>query len=145
MFASAWTRKDIQPTVAFLTTRVKSPEKDNWLKLKRLLKYIRGTISMPLILKAESLSIVKWWVDTSYATRGDERGHTGATTSMGEGSITGISEKQKINTRSSTESERVTVNEVAPQMLWTRYFIESQVYKLDESVLNQDNMSVMLL
>jgi hypothetical protein len=65
--------------------------------------------------------------------------------SIGMGSITGISKKQKINTRSSTESELVGVHDVAPQMLWTRYFIEAQGYKLKESILNQDNMSAMLL
>ncbi len=32
-------RQDIQTAVAFLTTRVKSPDKDNWGKLKRVLKY----------------------------------------------------------------------------------------------------------
>jgi hypothetical protein len=30
-------------------------------------------------------------------------------------------------------------------MLWTRYFIEAQGYKLDKSILHQDNMSAMLL
>jgi hypothetical protein len=30
-------------------------------------------------------------------------------------------------------------------MLWTRYFIEAQGYKLKESILHQDNMSAMLL
>jgi hypothetical protein len=64
---------------------------------------------------------------------------------MGKGSITGISKKQKINTRSSTASKLVGVHGVAPHMLWTRYFIEAQGYKLDESVLNQDNVSVILL
>jgi hypothetical protein len=29
-------------------------------------------------------------------------------------------------------------------MLWTRYFIEAQDYKLEKSILNQDNMSAML-
>jgi hypothetical protein len=115
------------------------------MKLKRLLKYIRGTIYMPLILKADSLNIVKWWVDASYAPHGDCKGHTGATISMGTGSIMGISRKQKINTRISTESELVGVHNVAPQMLWTRYFIEAQCYKLKESILHQDNMSAMLL
>jgi hypothetical protein len=100
---------------------------------------------MPLILKADSLDIVKWWVDVSYATHGNCKGHTGATMSMGTGSITGISKKQKINTRSSTESELVGVHDVAPHMLWTRYFIEAQGYKLKESILHQDNMSAMLL
>jgi hypothetical protein len=147
LFATTRTRKDIQHTVAFLTTRVKSPDEDDWMKLKRLFKYIRGTIYMPLILKADSLNILKWWVNASYATHGDCKGHTGATMSMGTGSITGISilKKQKINTRSSTESELVGVHDVAPQMLWTRYFIEAQSYKLKESILHQDNMSAMLL
>jgi hypothetical protein len=130
LFATTRARKDIQHTVAFLTTRVKSPYEDDWMKLKRLLKYIRGTTYMPIILKADNLNIVKWWVDASYATHGDCNGHTGATMSMGTGSITGISKKQKINTRSSTESELVGVHDMAPQMLWTRYCIEAQGYKL---------------
>jgi hypothetical protein len=71
LFATTRVRKDIQHTVAFITMRVKSPDEDDWMKLKRLLKYIRGTIYMPLILKADSLNIVKWWSDASYATHGD--------------------------------------------------------------------------
>jgi hypothetical protein len=65
LFATTREKKDIMHTVAFLTTRVKSPDEDDWMKLKRLLKYIRGTIYMPLILKADSLNIVKWWVRDS--------------------------------------------------------------------------------
>jgi hypothetical protein len=38
LFASARARKDIQPSVAFLTTRVRTPNEDDWLKLKRQLK-----------------------------------------------------------------------------------------------------------
>ncbi len=33
-------RRDIQPTIAFLTTRVKQPDEDDWGKLKKLLKYL---------------------------------------------------------------------------------------------------------
>jgi hypothetical protein len=75
LFATARARNDIQHMVAVLMTRVKSPDEDDWIKLKRLLKYIRGTIYMPLALRADSLNIVKWWVDASYATHGDCRGH----------------------------------------------------------------------
>jgi hypothetical protein len=39
----------------------------------------------------------------------------------------------------------VGVQDVAPKMLWTRYFIEAQGYKLKESILNQYNVSTMLL
>jgi hypothetical protein len=53
--------------------------------------------------------------------------------------------KQRINTRSSTESELVGTHAVAPYMLRTRYFIEAQGYTLKESVLNQYIMITMLL
>ena len=32
-----------------------------------------------------------------------------------------------------------------PQMLCTRYFLEAQVYGIDENIMYQDNMSAMLL
>jgi len=46
---------------------------------------------------------------------------------------------------SSTESELVVVNDMMPQILWTRYFLESQGYKDHDSVLYQDNQSAMIL
>jgi hypothetical protein len=87
LLATTRASKDIQHAVAFLATRVKSSDEDDWMKLKRLLKYTRGTIYMPLILKADSLNIVKCWVNASYATHGDCKGHNGATMSMGTGAI----------------------------------------------------------
>ncbi len=35
--------RNIQTAVAFLTTRVKVPDEDDWGKLKRVLKYLNGT------------------------------------------------------------------------------------------------------
>jgi hypothetical protein len=145
LFASSRARKDIQCAVAFLTARVKTPDEDDWGNLKRLLRYIIGTIYMPLILKADGLNIVKWWVDASFATHKDCQGHIGGTISLGRGSIIGISKKQKNNTRSSTEAELVGVDDVAPQMLWMRYFMEEQGMKIDESIISQDNLSAMFL
>jgi hypothetical protein len=49
-------RRDIQTTVAFLTTLVKKPDNDDWGKLKRVLKYLHTTRSLHLTLSANSLS-----------------------------------------------------------------------------------------
>ena len=43
LFADFHVRRDIQTAVAFLTTRVKAPEKDDWGKLKQVMKYLKGT------------------------------------------------------------------------------------------------------
>jgi hypothetical protein len=67
LFLSARARRDIQPVTAFLTTRVKRPDEDDWGKLKRLLQYLKGTLHMPLILSADSMTMPRWWVDAAFA------------------------------------------------------------------------------
>ncbi len=43
LFMCTRARRDIQTALAFLTTRVKKPDNDDWGKLKRVLKYLNGT------------------------------------------------------------------------------------------------------
>ena len=71
IFATPHIGKDIQTAVAFLTTRVRSPDEGDWRKLRQVLQYIRSTIHTPLILRVDKLNIVKWWVDASYAMHTD--------------------------------------------------------------------------
>jgi hypothetical protein len=42
LFLSTRARRDIQPATAFLTTRVKSPDEDNWGKVKQVLGVFEG-------------------------------------------------------------------------------------------------------
>jgi hypothetical protein len=46
---------------------------------------------------------------------------------------------------SSTEAEFAGVDEVAPYMLWKRFFMQEQGLQIEESILNHDNLSDMLL
>jgi hypothetical protein len=59
--------------------------------------------------------------------------------------IYGASTQQKLNTKSSIEAELVGVNDVMPQVLWMRYFLEAQGYSVTDSVIYQANQSVILL
>ena len=43
LFAANRARRDIQTAVSFVTTRVKAPNKDDWGKLVRVLKYLNRT------------------------------------------------------------------------------------------------------
>jgi hypothetical protein len=73
------------------------------------------------------------------------RGHTGGGLTMGLGYPIVSSTKQKLNTRSSTESELVGVDDMMPSILWTRYFLKSQGYHVSDNIIFQDNKSTMLL
>ena len=100
---------------------------------------------MPLILHADNVNLIKWWVDAAYATHDDMWGHTGATMSLGHSSVLSMSKKQKLNMKSSTESELIGADNVFPQMLWTKYVLDSQGYDIEDNIMYQDNLSPKLL
>ena len=64
---------------------------------------------------------------------------------FGKGSPIGLSKKQKLNTRSSTEAELVGADDAATMILWTGLFMEKQGYPLEKNILYQDNKSAILL
>ena len=53
--------------------------------------------------------------------------------------------KQKLNTRSSTESELVGADNISVMILWTKLFMEAKGYKISKNILYQDNTSAILL
>ena len=64
---------------------------------------------------------------------------------LGRGAVVSFSRKQKINTRSSTESELVEVDNVMHTILWSLYFIQEQGYDMTHATIFQDNKSAILL
>jgi hypothetical protein len=105
LYATKRARPDTCTAIAFLATRVREPDKDDWTKLVHLMRYIRGTCTVPLILSDKGSGILKWWVDGSFAVHPNMRGHSGIGLSLGRGFPIASSTKQKLNTRSSTETE----------------------------------------
>jgi hypothetical protein len=145
LFLSCRARRDIQTAVSFLTTRVKKPDTDDWGKGKRVLQYLKWTRSMPLNLTIDNLQSTKWLVDSSHGVHEDGKGQTGAGMILGRGAIISFSRKQKSNTRSSTESELVGVDDTMPSILWSLYFLQEQGYGTTHATVYQDNKSAILL
>jgi hypothetical protein len=94
-----------------------------------------------LVIGADDMSIMKTWVDASYAVHDNMRSHTGGVISFGRGTIMSKSLKQKINTKSSTEAELVGACDYLPYSIWATNFLAEQGYELQENVLFQDNQS----
>ena len=138
-------RPDIKQVIALLCTRVKAPNQDDWDKLVRLMLFLHATKLDCLILCVDDLHVIKWWIDVSFAVHPDFKSHTGSMMSMGSGALIAGSQKQKLNTRSSTEAELVGVDDVIGKVLWTRLFLEEQGYEIERNVLHQDNKSTILL
>ena len=68
---------NIQTSSSFLRTCMKALDMDNYKKLVLVICHLHATTDMPLMVEAENLHIVKWWVDTSFAVHPDMKYHTG--------------------------------------------------------------------
>ena len=134
-------RPDIDPAISFLCTRVKSPTREDWYKLKRVMQWVNQTIDDIRVIGANDLSELFTWVDAAYAVHENMRSHTGGAMSFGWGLLHYLSAKQKLNTKSSTEAEIVGVSDYLPYTIWLRMFLECQGYYLTKNEVLQDNES----
>jgi hypothetical protein len=64
---------------------------------------------------------------------------------LGMGTTISFSNKLKVNTKSSTESEIVGANQALSFLLHTRYFIKAQGFSIKQNILFQDNQSTVCL
>jgi hypothetical protein len=99
LFMATRAQRDIQTAVTFLTMQVRSPDKDDWGKLKRVLKYLNGTKYLKLTLIMGNLGVLKWYIDGSHNVCWDCKGHGGVLFTMGKGATSSYSKKVKLNTR----------------------------------------------
>jgi hypothetical protein len=136
---------DVAPAIAFLTTRVQHPTQEDWMKLVKMMRYLKDSAEDLLTLKADGSGTIKWYTDASFSVHPDYRSHASAVMTMGRGAITSISRKQAMNAQSSTKAEVVAADEVFGSMIWSKLFLEDQGYPVKENVLFQDNQSALLL
>lgn len=145
MFVCKRGRQDIQTGIVSLATRVKEPTEQDWIKLKRILSFLKTTQNTVTALEADDSQSVYWWVDAAFAVHNDFKSHTGAYMSLGKGAIISVSTKQKVNSRSSTEAALIGLDDVISKILWTKRFIEAQGFEVPLNVVYRDNTSSMKL
>ena len=145
LFLNRRARPDIQPAIAFFTTRIQQSSEDDWKKMRRMIKFLNGTKDDVLTLEADDTHIVKWHVDAAFAIHDDFRSHTGATMFLGAGAVMSASTKQKVNTKSSTEAELIGLDDYIAQIMWTKNFLDAQGYDVKDTIIYQDNMSTIRL
>jgi histone deacetylase 1/2 len=129
-------RPDILTATSYLTTRVSKPNVDDIKKMTRVLKYLNGTRELGICIETDPGPIsVKAYIDASYAVHDDCRSQTGCIISLGKGPIYTSSSKQKINTKSSTESEVVAIADKSSQVIWSREILGWLSNQTEEEML----------
>ena len=109
------------------------------------MKYIQGTIGLPLNLSIEKSRNIKWYVDSSFEVHKEMRNHTGGLLTMATVGAYVRYSKQKTNTKSSTEANIFGVNNILTQVIWAQYFLKEQGYDIHDNVIYQDKHSAIKL
>jgi hypothetical protein len=137
MFLCKRARPDIDQAITFLSSRVKDANEGDWNKeLLWVLSFLKGTINDVLKLEADDTNTLTWYIDAAFAVHVDMKTHTGVVFTMGKGAIIGSSTKQKVNSRSSTESELIGVDNKIAKILRAKGFLEWQDFQVKLNIFS---------
>ena len=128
-----------------MSARVKDPKEQDCKNLVRVLEYLKVTPEECLTLSIEYTKLIKWWVGGLYIFHRYMRIHTGVMMPIGKRSLYYMPHKQKMNTKSSTDTVLVSADDVMSHLLWKRYFLEAPWCRVGASRLYQNNMSSVML
>ena len=103
---------------------MKYPDIHDWGKLRRVLQLLSQTIRDNRVIGAENMYEVLNYMDASYATHDDMRGHTGGCMTFSWGLIHAKFSKQKLNTKISTESEFIGSSNYIPFSICLAIYME---------------------
>ena len=150
LYVAKKARPDLQVAVAFLCKRVKYPNTSDWKKLGRLVRYVRATIHLPLIIGSDGSGNMVWSINASFTIHMDMKSHTRYCLTLGTGFPISGSSGQKVNSKSSSESELIGVDDAIRFVEWASlYCKDPEKYPAEhpfkdlgkKNLVKQDNTS----
>ena len=141
-------RPDIKLPITYLSTKMQSPTRGDYVKLYKVAKYLNMTKSLELRFTPQQSMEVRCSADASFAVHKDAKGQTGFCIWIGNQNapIHVQSKKQQLVTRSSTEAEMVALTSAGEEVLWIRGLLEELGFtKQPSTEIEQDNTSCITL
>nr|XP_016510540.1 PREDICTED: uncharacterized mitochondrial protein AtMg00810-like [Nicotiana tabacum] len=137
------TRPEISFSVSRVCQYMHNPTMDHWKAVKRILRYLKGTLTYGLSIIPSTFSSVHVYCDAGWAADPDDRrSHHGFAVYYGYNLISWSSRKQQVVARSSTEAEYCAIAFAASEVSWlTSLLKELQLPCPPAPVVFCDNIS----
>jgi hypothetical protein len=146
-YAAIATRPDLSLAVGLLSQHMVNPGKDHWSGIKRVLRYVKGTVDFGLRFEASNDFSLHGYSDADWAGCTETRKSTsGQLFRIGNCSISWRSRKQSIVALSTTEAEYVAMCESAQEAVWLRVLLNDIGFSQDSpTVIFEDNQGAIAL
>ncbi|KAF5471074.1 hypothetical protein F2P56_011546 [Juglans regia] len=113
------TRPDISFAVNKIFQFMHSPKNSHWSAVKRVLRYLKGTINLGLLFRPQSSLHLQTYCDVDWGGCPDDRRSTGGfCIYLGSHLVSWSSKKQSTVARSSTEVEYKSLASSAAETIW---------------------------
>jgi hypothetical protein len=141
------TRPELAYAVQQACLHMHDPHDVHWNIIKRILRYVRGTPSHGILLRASPSTTLTAYTDADWAGCPDTRRSTsGFCVFLGDALVSWSSKRQAVVSRSSAEAEYRGVANAAAECCWLRNLLgELQVVVNKASIIFCDNVSAVYL
>jgi hypothetical protein len=146
MYLARFTRPDIHFAVSYLATKCKSPSMVDQQHLERVLRYLAGTQYEGLCFRSDIPFKPSMSADASHHLYPEGHGQEGMVISNGSSPVAVRSAKMKLMTRSSAESELVTLENASTYAVWYVTLLEDLGMSNQRPItILQDNKSTIIM
>nr|KYP31979.1 Retrovirus-related Pol polyprotein from transposon TNT 1-94 [Cajanus cajan] len=141
------TRPDLMLSVGIASRFMEDPRYSHWKALKRILRYVKGTMSLGLCFtKSDNYRLIGY-SDSDWCGDVDDRKSTaGYVFFMGNSAFTWLSKKQPIVALSTCEAEYVAASWSVQHAVWLRNLLSKlEIMKAEKVLIRVDNRSAIEL
>ena len=146
-YAAIASRPDLSTAVGKLSQFMKSPSAEHWSAVKRVLRYVKGTLNLGLrFAHSDSFKLVGY-SDSDWAGCIDSRKSTsGLVFRVGSSTVSWSSKKQSVVALSSTEAEYIALCSAAQETVWLRkLFADLDMTQVEPTTVYEDNQGAICL
>ena len=142
-----FTRPEIAYSVNKVCQFMHKPSEVHWQAVKRILRYLAGTINHGLCFSSTTDTTLTAFTDADHASSPDDRRSTsGFGIYLGDNLVSWSCSKQKVVSRSSTESEYRAVANIVAELVWLlRLLAELGISSKIPPMVYCDNLSATYL
>jgi len=143
------TRPEISYSVNKVCQFLSAPLDDHWKAVKRILRYLQGTLNHGLLIKAAPLHAplaLTGFCDADWASDPDDRRSTsGACIYLGPNLVSWWAKKQTLVARSSAEAEYRSLAQASAEILWMQSLLHELKVPTKVPQIYCDNLSAVSL